>query len=184
MGKPRLKFYEKSYLFGRRYVLEAKIWTVDDDRYKDGVKYSLIFVELRSGRKVLLDNHHPKGHHVHLDDQEFGYPYCGDKQLIADFKNYVYQHFGVNIMKKLVVSLKSPGEALKDFERSLAEARKGKRSQPHFEVSFDNRRDFEKFLRNINILISIQQLRPSSVNELARLIEKDQSTLNKLMIFF
>lgn len=87
-------------------------------------------------------------------------------------------------MKKLVVSLKSPGESLKDFEKALTAARKGKKSKPHFEVSFDNRRDFEKFIRNISILISIQQLKPTSINELAKLIEKDQSTLNKLIIFF
>ena len=87
-------------------------------------------------------------------------------------------------MKKLIVSLKSPGESLKGFEKALAAARKGKKSEPHFEVSFDNRRDFEKFVRNISILISIQQLKPTSINELAKLIEKDQSTLNKLIIFF
>jgi predicted transcriptional regulator len=51
-------------------------------------------------------------------------------------------------------------------------------------VSFDNQRDFEKFVRNISILISIQQLKPTSINELAKLLEKDHSTLNKLIIFF
>lgn len=86
-------------------------------------------------------------------------------------------------MKKLIVSIKSPEKSLKDFEKALSAARKGKKSEDHFEVSFDNRRDFEKFVRNISVLISIQQLKPMSINELAMLIDKDQSTLNKLIIF-
>jgi len=88
-------------------------------------------------------------------------------------------------MKKLIVSLKSPGNALDDFEKALSKARKGiKVKNPHYEVSFDNRKDFERFVKNISILISIQQLKPVSVNELARLLDKDQSSLNKLIVFF
>lgn len=97
MGNSRLHFHEKSYVRGRRFLQELKIWYVDDSRYKDGVKYSLIFLELKTGRRVLLDNHHPKGHHIHLDDKEFAYEYRSDKQLVADFKTNVYQHFGVTI---------------------------------------------------------------------------------------
>lgn len=88
-------------------------------------------------------------------------------------------------MKKLIISLKTPGEALADFEKALIRARQGKhRAQPHYEVSFDNRKDFERFVRNMSILVSIQQMKPSSVYELAKMIDKDQSSLNKLIIFF
>jgi predicted transcriptional regulator len=67
----------------------------------------------------------------------------------------------------------------------LDKARKGKKAKnPHYEVSFDNRKDFERFVKNISILVSIQQLKPKSINELAKLLDKDQSTLNKLILFF
>lgn len=88
-------------------------------------------------------------------------------------------------MKKLIVSLKAPGSTLNNFESVLDKARKGKKAKnPHYEVSFDNRKDFERFVKNISILVSIQQLKPKSINELAKLLDKDQSTLNKLILFF
>ena len=88
-------------------------------------------------------------------------------------------------MKKLVISLKAPGQALQDFESALGKALKGSRnSSPHYEISFDNRRSFERFVRNISVLISIQQMKPKSVYELAKMLDKDQSSLNKLIIFF
>ena len=91
------EYSEKAYFEGGRYVLATQIWVVDDRRYSHGVKYSLIFVDTKTGRKVLLDNHHPKGPHVHLDDAEFLYDYRSEKQLVLDFRSFVYQHFGVKI---------------------------------------------------------------------------------------
>jgi predicted transcriptional regulator len=57
-------------------------------------------------------------------------------------------------------------------------------SGKHFEVSFDSKKDFERFVINISVLLSIQQLKPASIYELAKLLKKDQSTLNKLILFF
>ncbi len=59
-----------------------------------------------------------------------------------------------------------------------------RRASPHYEVSFDNRKDFERFVRNMSVLVSVQQMKPISVNELSKMIDKDQSSLNKLIIFF
>lgn len=97
MSKLLDEFSEKSYFDGGRYVLATKIWLVDDHRYPAGVKFSLIFVDTKTVRKVLLDNHHPKGPHVHLDDEEFDYQYRSEKQLVLDFRTFVYQHFGVKL---------------------------------------------------------------------------------------
>ena len=66
-------------------------------RYPDGIKYGLLLVDLRTGRRVLMDNHHPKGHHVHLDSEEMLYNYKNDDQLIEDFKRFVLDHLGVTI---------------------------------------------------------------------------------------
>ncbi len=74
--------------------MELKIHTVDDKRYVDGVKYSLLMIDIKNDKKVLMDNHHPKGHHFHLDEDEFDYQYKNDDTLIEDFKKLVLQHFG------------------------------------------------------------------------------------------
>lgn len=97
MSKLLEEFSEKSYFDSGRFVLATKIWLIDDRRYPAGVKFSLIFIDTKTGRKVLLDNHHPKGPHVHLDDEEFTYHYKSEKQLILDFRTFVYQHFGVKL---------------------------------------------------------------------------------------
>jgi predicted transcriptional regulator len=83
----------------------------------------------------------------------------------------------------LTVSIKTPGEALKDFKGALKKARTGKLS-PTAEVSFDNRRDFNRFVENLHVLSSILIYKPRSVYELAKLSGVDVSNLNKIILFF
>lgn len=87
-------------------------------------------------------------------------------------------------MKKLIISLKTPSEALEDFKKAYNDIKKGKRGKAHYEIAFDNKKDFEKFIKNIDILISIQNLKPKSVYELSKMLGKDQSNLNKIICFF
>lgn len=87
-------------------------------------------------------------------------------------------------MKKLVVSIKSPGEVLSDFKKALKKAHKGALNQDHFEVSFDNKKDFERFLKNINVLSAILNHKPKSTYELAKILKMDVSNLNKTILFF
>ena len=61
-------------------------------RYPDGVKYGLLMVDLQTGKRVLMDNHH-----LHIDETERPYEYRGDVQLIEDFKRFVLDHIGVAI---------------------------------------------------------------------------------------
>lgn len=86
-------------------------------------------------------------------------------------------------MKKLIVSVKSPSESLADFKNALKAARKGQASK-HYEIAFDNKKDFAKFIKNIDLLMTIQSLRPASIYELAKLLGKDQSNINKIIAFF
>lgn len=86
-------------------------------------------------------------------------------------------------MKKLIVSLKSPSESLADFKNALKAARKGKVCE-HYEIAFDNKKDFAKFIKNIDLLMAIQYLKPASIYELAKLLGKDQSNINKTIAFF
>ena len=87
-------------------------------------------------------------------------------------------------MKKLIVSLKSPTESLEDFKKALSSARKGKLQGDHYQIAFDNKKDFSKFIKNIDLLMTIQSLKPSSVYELAKILGKDQSNINKTISFF
>lgn len=86
-------------------------------------------------------------------------------------------------MKQLIISIKTPGEALEDFNHALKRARAGKLS-PVSEISFDNRKDFNRFIENLHILSSILTFKPRSIYELAKRAGVDVSNLNKIILFF
>lgn len=86
-------------------------------------------------------------------------------------------------MKKLIVSLKTADEVLNSFKGALKRAKK-KVAKPHYEISFDNKKGFDHFVKNIYILKYIMIFKPKSIYELAKLIKIDVSNLNKVIIFF
>jgi hypothetical protein len=95
--KARLRYYAKNRIRDR-YVVELSIFEVGVSRqYPDGIKYGLICKDLQTSDYVLLDNHHPKGHHAHVNDREFGYQYVSDEQLIEDFQFLVLKWLGVKL---------------------------------------------------------------------------------------
>lgn len=95
--KAHLRFYVKNNIQGR-YVLELSIHEIGKSvKYPDGIKYGLICKDLKTGHYVLMDNHHPKGPHIHVNDNEYSYTYTNDNKLIKDFQNLVLQELGVNL---------------------------------------------------------------------------------------
>lgn len=44
-----------------------------------------------------MDNHHPKGPHIHLDELELSYSFRDVPTLISDFKRIVYEHMEVKL---------------------------------------------------------------------------------------
>lgn len=95
--KARQIFWQKSRLQDR-YIVELSIYEVGDPvRYPDGVKYGLACIDLLTGKKALMDNHHPKGPHTHLDSTEFPYAFRDVSGLIADFKRFVLEHLEVRL---------------------------------------------------------------------------------------
>lgn len=44
-----------------------------------------------------MDNHHPKGPHIHINDQEISYQYVNEDRLIKDFKALVMANMEVKI---------------------------------------------------------------------------------------
>jgi predicted transcriptional regulator len=87
-------------------------------------------------------------------------------------------------MKKLIVSLKTSTEVLEDFTRAFRDVRQKKLKGAHREISFDNKRDFDRFLRNLGVLSQILSFKPKSVYELAKIARMDVSNLNKIILFF
>lgn len=106
MAQATLIYYLKDYLHDERFILELKIYSIRDfKRFPDGIKYSLYLLDQKSGKSVLMDNHHPKGHHYHLGDHEFEYVFQSEQKLIEDFKKYVYQYEGKGLMSAAVSAL-------------------------------------------------------------------------------
>ena len=87
-------------------------------------------------------------------------------------------------MKQLVISLKSSSEVLKDFKKAFKQVKKRQIKEPHYEISFDDKRTFERFIKNIYILSDILAFKPRSVYELAKFSGTDISNLNKVILFF
>lgn len=87
-------------------------------------------------------------------------------------------------MKKLIVSIRSSTDTLFHFKKALKKARNDGLKKDHFELSFDNKKDFDRFVKNLSVLSAILKHKPRSVYELAKLLDKDVSTLNKLILFF
>lgn len=88
-------------------------------------------------------------------------------------------------MKKLVVSCKTADQVFEDFKRAAKTAqKKAFKGQAEYEVSFDNKADFNKFVRNIPVLSAIIVFKPRSIYELAKLTGADVSNLNKVIQFF
>ncbi len=54
-------------------------------------------IDIKTKKKVLMDNHTPKGHHYHINDEEFDYKYIGIEQLVEDFYSLVKVHLGVSL---------------------------------------------------------------------------------------
>jgi hypothetical protein len=88
------------YYHGPYIKVKISIWKLPEKnwiRYPIKFKYSLICINTKTGQKVLMDNHHPKGPHVHLDNVELNYNFKDVKGLLVDFKDYCRQHMEIGL---------------------------------------------------------------------------------------
>lgn len=96
--KAALVRHEKFSVRRRRYLIEITVHQVAEDaRYRDRLKWSLICIDRISGKRVLMDNHHPKGPHQHIDDVESLYQFSDLDTLVSDFRKIILDHMGVQI---------------------------------------------------------------------------------------
>lgn len=87
----RLLFEEKGSLIHapslKEAIVEIKIWEIPvSDCYPEGIKFSLFLVWEESGQVILgLDNHAPKGPHMHYRGQELAYDFRETDAMIEEF---------------------------------------------------------------------------------------------------
>ena len=88
-------------------------------------------------------------------------------------------------MKKLVVSCKTSDQFFDDFKTAYkaASGRVARKAQS-YELSFDNKKDFNRFVTNIPVLAAILDHKPGSIYELAKILKMDLSNLAKTIDFF
>lgn len=70
-------------------IVEIKVWEIQKSKdYPEGRKFSLF---LTSGGKIIvgMDNHKPKGPHLHIGVSELSYRYFDDETLLSDFWDFV-----------------------------------------------------------------------------------------------
>jgi len=87
-------------------------------------------------------------------------------------------------MKQLLVTLKNSNDILHSFKDALKKAPQSHPGETHYEISFDSKKDFYKFARNIDLLSYILQFKPKSVYELSKVCHRDVSNINKIIRFF
>ena len=81
-----------------RYVVELVIHEVPKtSRQPLGLKFRLVCTNLKSGSRILVDNHQPKGPHIHIDGQELPYEFVNEDKLISDFKELVLERMGIKL---------------------------------------------------------------------------------------
>ncbi len=95
--KARLVRHEK-FILRKRFTIEVIVHEViNSNKYPEGLKWSLICIDRISGKKVLMDNHHPKQAHYHIDEIEMPYNFIDLDLLIFDFRKLVTEHMGVQL---------------------------------------------------------------------------------------
>lgn len=88
-------------------------------------------------------------------------------------------------MKKLIVSMKSTDDMFSDFKKTARKIKSGKPPKaPHYEIYFESKKDFNKFIRNISVLMAILNSKPKSIYQLAKLTDTDVSNMKKIISFF
>ncbi len=86
-------FHEKRWVKSIHHetlaVAELKIWSVPRSKdYSSGRKFSL-FLVYEGDVAIGIDNHKPKGPHLHLGNKEIPYAFENEESLLKDFWDLV-----------------------------------------------------------------------------------------------
>ena len=88
-------------------------------------------------------------------------------------------------MKKLIISMKSSEQIFSDAKKVMNAIKDGKKLRTtHYEISFESKKDFHKFVKNLHVLMFILNDSPSSIYELAQISNMNVSNLRRIISFF
>ena len=81
------KFFTIHKSLDLKAVVEMKIYQIPVSMdYPERVKYSLFCIDMETNTIIVgFDNHRPKGHHVHINDEQNPYFFRGAQGLVDDF---------------------------------------------------------------------------------------------------
>ena len=161
-------------------IVEMKIWDVtEDERYPDRYKYSL-FAVYDGDILVGYDNHHPKGHHRHIDSKEEHYNFRSLENLKNDFKSDIEIQIAkerlVMKTKKITIQIKSLDDALDDFTNLAEKIHSGEKVKPQpkgiYLADVETVRAIftEGRMKIVNIL---KEKEPKSIYALAKILKRD-----------
>ena len=87
--------------------------------------------------------------------------------------------------KTLVISLKSNQRFFDEIKETMKHLKKGVAPKTtHFEISFENIKDLNKFIKNLPVLMAILNQSPKTIYELAKILDRDVSNIRKIISFF
>ena len=68
-------------------ICELKVWNLKPSSdYPEGIKFSLLLVSRTTGEVLIgIDNHKPKGPHLHHGTKELKYEFIDVERLVEDF---------------------------------------------------------------------------------------------------
>tara|TARA_B100000315_G_C14437613_1_gene523155 strand:- start:345 stop:635 length:291 start_codon:yes stop_codon:yes gene_type:complete len=69
------------------FILDMKVIRIPKDKFHpEGIKYSLVMINKKTGKRLVgFDNHEKKGHHIHRLKKELPYEFVDEWKLIEDF---------------------------------------------------------------------------------------------------
>lgn len=81
--------------------------------------------------------------------------------------------------------MKSTDDMFADFKKMTGNIKSGKSPKsPHYEISFESKKDFNRFIKNISVLMIILNAKPRSIYDLAKLANMDLANVKKIVAFF
>ena len=89
------------------------------------------------------------------------------------------------IKKTLVISLKSNRKFFSDLKESMKNIQLKKVPKTtHYEISFEDPKELNKFIKNLPVLMVILNQSPKTIYELAKILDRDVSNIRKVVNFF
>lgn len=80
--------------------------------------------------------------------------------------------------------MKATDNLFDDFKKAANRLSNKKKQSPEYEIAFESEKDFNRFVRNIKLLMVILHKKPCSIYQLAKMCNRDLANVKKIIKFF